>query len=93
MRIVTPSGMNGGHSLRRAASFAACRKRNIAPCCPLLPADISQMGDARAVAKLLLPPGSAVLAVTSLVQQMPARDTGTVLGVLPRDPVTYYRCV
>jgi hypothetical protein len=53
-------------------------------------ADISQLGDARKVAKLLIPPGAVVAGVTSTAVAQPPRDTGTVLGVIERQPVTYY---
>ncbi|KAI3426294.1 hypothetical protein D9Q98_008667 [Chlorella vulgaris] len=52
--------------------------------------DISQLGDARKVAKLLIPPGAVVAGVTSTAVAQPPRDTGTVLGVIERQPVTYY---
>lgn len=54
-------------------------------------ADITLLGDAKEVARLLLPPGAAVLGVETVSVEQPPRDTGTVLGVIQRDPVTYYR--
>ncbi|KAI7837937.1 hypothetical protein COHA_008243 [Chlorella ohadii] len=52
--------------------------------------DISQLGDERAVAKLLLPPGATVLGIESVAVAQPPKDTGTVLGVIERDPVNYF---
>jgi len=53
--------------------------------------DISQLGDVRSVARLLLPPGATVISATSESVPQPPKDTGTVLGVIERDPVNYYR--
>ena len=50
------------------------------------------LGDSRSVAKLLLPAGATVLDVEQITVEQPPRDTGTVLGVIQRDPVNYYRC-
>lgn len=55
--------------------------------------DISQLGDPKAVARLLLPPGATVLSYATEAVPQPPKDTGTVLGVIERDPVNYYRCV
>lgn len=55
------------------------------------PADITLLGDIKEVSRLLLPPGAAVLASGAVAVAQPPRDTGTVLGVIQRDPVTYYR--
>ena len=66
----------------------------LAPCFLsfLLPgADITMLGDSRSVAKLLLPAGARVLDVEQLTVEQPPRDTGTVLGVIQREPVNYYR--
>lgn len=43
------------------------------------------------MARLLLPPGAAVLSYTAEAVPQPPKDTGTVLGVIERDPVNYYR--
>lgn len=43
------------------------------------------------MARLLLPPGAAVLGYTTESVAQPSKDTGTVLGVIERDPVNYYR--
>ncbi len=67
---------------------------NISHAClpPLsLPPDISQLGDPREVAKLLVPPGALVASVTSFTVAQPPKDTGTVLGTIQRDPVSYYK--
>ena len=66
----------------------------IPPAWPLsfFPADITMLGDSRSVAKLLLPAGATVLDVEQITVEQPPRDTGTVLGVIQRDPVNYYRC-
>ena len=50
------------------------------------------LGDSRSVAKLLLPAGARVLDVEQITVEQPPRDTGTVLGVIQRDPVNYYWC-
>lgn len=41
--------------------------------------------------ELLLPPTTKVLASSVRVYPQPPRDTGTVLGVIERDPVQIYR--
>lgn len=61
-----------------------------APAAAAAAADISQLGSPRDVAKLLLPPGATVLALDTASVAQPPRDTGTVVGVIQRDPVTYY---
>ena len=52
--------------------------------------DIAQLGDPKAVARLLLPAGATVLSVSAATVAQPPKNTGTVLGVIERDPVTYY---
>ena len=44
------------------------------------------------MARLLLPPGAAVLRVDSREVAQPPKDTGTLLGTIQRDPITYYKC-
>jgi hypothetical protein len=42
------------------------------------------------VAKFLVPPGAVVASASVTAVPQPARDTGTVLGLIERDPVSYY---
>ena len=63
------------------------------PLSPPPPADISLLGEPKEVARLLLPPGATVVGLASTKVAQPPKDTGTVLGTIERDPVTYYRCV
>eukprot|EP00884_Botryococcus_braunii_P012917 jgi/Botrbrau1/21626/Bobra.43_1s0028.1 len=53
-------------------------------------ADISQWGSAEDAARLLLPRGIKLLSVQAKQIEMPARDTGTVLGVVKVPPQTIY---
>ena len=53
--------------------------------------DIGQWGDAAAVAGLLLPRGTRVLASAVDTTQLPPRDTGTLVGVVQPPPQTLYR--
>lgn len=53
--------------------------------------DISQLGPVEEVAKLVLPPGSRVDSVSTREFPVPPKDTGTVMGVIERDPVVVYR--
>lgn len=52
--------------------------------------DISQWGDAAAVAAVLLPRGVTVTRASSEVVELPARDTGTVAGVVAPPPQVVY---
>jgi hypothetical protein len=54
-------------------------------------ADLAQWGDLATVAGLLLPRGVRVLASAAQVVTQPARDTGTLVGVVPTPPRTVYR--
>ena len=53
--------------------------------------DISKLGTPKEVIELLLPPTTKVLAASVKVYPQPPRDTGTVVGVIERDPVQIYR--
>ena len=53
--------------------------------------NISQLGSAEEVAKLVLPPGSRVDSVSTRTFPVPPKDTGTLMGVIERDPVVVYR--
>lgn len=43
------------------------------------------------MANLLLPPGAVVASVSAASVAQPPKDTGTLLGTIQRDPVSYYR--
>ena len=53
--------------------------------------DVAQLGTPEEVARLLLPPGTAVIASSVKTFPQPPRDTGTVMGVIERPPVLQYR--
>jgi hypothetical protein len=53
--------------------------------------DVSQLGSPKEVIDVLLPPTTRILAASTATFPQPPRDTGTVLGVIDRDPVTIYR--
>ncbi len=53
--------------------------------------DISQLGTPQQVAQLVLPRDVRVLSTVVSKTALPPKDTGTVLGVVDRDPVTTYR--
>lgn len=53
--------------------------------------DISQLGSAEEVSKLVLPPGSRIDSVSVRTFPIPPKDTGTVMGVIERDPLVVYR--
>lgn len=53
--------------------------------------NISQYGDEKEVAKLVLPPGTRVESFGSETIEMPPRDTGTPAGVVEIPPQTFYR--
>ena len=55
--------------------------------------DISQFGTPQQVAQLVLPRDVRVLSTAVSKTELPPKDTGTVLGVVDRDPVTTYRRV
>ena len=51
------------------------------------------MGTPQQVAQLVLPRDVRVLSTVVSKTALPPKDTGTVLGVVDRDPVTTYRRV
>lgn len=53
--------------------------------------DVSQLGSVEEVSKLVLPPGSRIDAASVRTFPIPPKDTGTVVGVIERDPVVIYR--
>lgn len=53
--------------------------------------DIAQFGSAQETARLVFPPGTKVMSAKSLEFPQPAKDTGTVLGKIERDPLHVYR--
>jgi hypothetical protein len=53
--------------------------------------DISQLGTAEEVVKLLLPPNTNILSVKKVEYPQAARDTGTPIGILDRPPISIYR--
>lgn len=53
--------------------------------------DITQLGGPNEVSRLILPPGTRVLATSVNKIPIPPRDTGTVVGVIERDPLVIYR--
>jgi hypothetical protein len=58
---------------------------------PVQLSNISQWGDPRDVATLLLPPGATVYSYETISIPQPARQTGTIVGTLARDPIMLYR--
>ncbi|KAL4433233.1 hypothetical protein ABPG77_003281 [Micractinium sp. CCAP 211/92] len=76
---------DGQQRINVVVSQAAALKRTL-----FQVTDISQLGDPKAVARLLLPPGATVLSYATEAVPQPPKDTGTVLGVIERDPVNYY---
>lgn len=52
---------------------------------------ISQLGSAEEVSKIILPPGTKVQEVSVRTFEVPSKNTGTVVGVIERDPVVIYR--
>lgn len=75
---------DGVQRINVAVSQAATLKRTFTSV-----TDISQLGDPKAVARLLLPPGAVVVSVSSEAVPQPPRNSG--LGMIERDPVCYYR--
>ena len=55
--------------------------------------DISQLGTPQQVAQLVLPRDVRMLNTAVSKTALPPKDTGTVLGVVEREPVTTYRRV
>jgi hypothetical protein len=55
--------------------------------------DISQFGTPQQVASLVLPRDVRLLGTAITKTPLPPKDTGTVLGVVERDPITTYRCL
>lgn len=53
--------------------------------------DISQLGSIEEVSKLVLPPGSRIDGASVRTFPIAPKDTGTVVGVIERDPVVVYR--
>ena len=53
--------------------------------------DISQFGTPQQVAQLVLPRDVRLLSTAVSKTPLPPKDTGTVLGVVEREPVTTYR--
>ena len=53
--------------------------------------DIKQLGSIDEVARLILPPGTKILDSSVRKFELPSKDTGTVIGVIDRDPVLVYR--
>ena len=60
--------------------------------CILQITDISQFGTPQEVASLVLPRDVRLLGTAVTKTPLPPKDTGTVLGVVDRDPITTYRC-
>ena len=54
--------------------------------------DIAQFGTPEQVASLVLPRDVRMLGTAVTRTALPPKDTGTVLGVVDRDPITTYRC-
>lgn len=54
--------------------------------------DITGLGSPADVAQLLFPPGARLLSLGAESFPLPPRDTGTLRGVLERQPITIYRC-
>ena len=55
-------------------------------------ADISEWGDGKAVARVLLPPGVRPATFEDTVIERPPRDTRTVAGVVELPPLHVYKC-
>ena len=53
--------------------------------------DISQLGTPQEVISFLLPPTTRTLSSSVRTIEQPPKDTGTVMGVIQRDPVIIYR--
>ena len=53
--------------------------------------DVAQLGSVEEVTKLIVPPGSQVLAREAAKKALPPRDTGTIRGVVQLPPQTAYR--
>lgn len=52
---------------------------------------ISQLGTAEEVSKVILPPGTKINQVSVRTFEVPSKNTGTVVGVIDRDPIVIYR--
>lgn len=53
--------------------------------------DISQFGNLQEASRLLFPPGTKVFSAADIEFPQPAKDTGTLLGKIEREPVHVYR--
>ena len=83
-------GNNGGSSV--GSSELSVIVRDAAAIKPtfLMVSDISQWGDAAAVGALLLPRGVTVTRASTERVELPARDTGSIAGVVASPPQTAY---
>ena len=92
MRFTAPAAEGGGVAGGVGSSELSVIVRDAAGIKPtfLMVSDISQWGDAAAVGAVLLPRGVNVTRASTESVELPARDTGSIAGVVASPPQTSY---
>jgi len=92
VRFTAPAAEGGGVAGGVGSSELSVIVRDAAGIKPtfLMVSDISQWGDAAAVGAVLLPRGVTVTRASTESVELPARDTGSIAGVVASPPQTSY---